>query len=236
MVLEATSPRHLLSKAEYRRRLSRLEARVSELQNRLRDSDRSALIVIEGPDESGKTTVAQRLMESLDPRGFRVWHTYAPDAQELRRPWLWRFWMRIPRRGTMACFDRSWYGRVLVERVEELASGREVERAFGEINEFERTLADDGAVFVKLLMNLSKGEQGRRFESCESDPNQRWRIRPEDWRAHRRYGRYRRAFRDMVRRTSTTAGRWSVIPADDRRTAEILALEAVVRGLARGLR
>ena len=87
-----------------------------------------------------------------------------------------------------------------------------------------------------LLMNLSKREQGRRFESCESDPNQRWRIRPEDWRAHRRYGRYRRAFRDMVLRTSKTAGRWSVIPADDRRTAEILALEAVARGLARGLR
>lgn len=235
-MLEATVPSRVLSKAEYRRRLARSEGRISELQNRLRDTDRSALIVIEGPDEAGKTTLAQRLLESLDPRGFRVWHTYAADPHELRRPWLWRFWMRTPRHGSMACFDRSWYGRVLVERVEEFATGREVERAYGEINAFERALGDEGAVILKVLMNLSKREQRKRYETCESDPNQRWRIRKEDWRAHRKYGRYRRAFRDMVKRTSTARAPWFVIPADDRRTAETLALEAIARGLAKGMR
>ena len=97
-MLEATAPRRVLSKAEYKRRLAPLEDRISLLQNRLRDGDRSAVIVLEGPDESGKTTVSQRLAETCDPRGFRVWHTYAPDAMELRRPWLWRFWLKTPRR------------------------------------------------------------------------------------------------------------------------------------------
>jgi AMP-polyphosphate phosphotransferase len=232
----STSPARVLSKADHRRAIHRLQDRISDLQVRVRDSDRSVLIALEGPDESGKSTVARKLLETLDPRGFRVWHTYAPDAEELRRPWLWRFWMRIPRRGALACFDRSWYGRVLVERVEELAPDPEVERAYEEIAAFERTLADGGAVIVKLLMNLSKREQKRRFEECEADPNQRWRIKKEDWERHRRFAKYREAFDDMVKRTSAPRARWQVIPADDRRTAEALALEAVARGIAGGLR
>ena len=235
-MLGPTTPDRALPKAEHREVIHRLQDRISDLQVRVRDSDRSVLIALEGPDESGKSTVARRLLETLDPRGFRVWHTYAPEAGELRRPWPWRFWMRIPRRGALACFDRSWYGRVLVERVEGLASEPEVERAYGEIASFERMLAEDGAVIVKLLMNLSKGEQERRFEECEADPNQRWRIKKEDWHRHRRFGKYRKSFDEMVKRTSTPRSRWKIIPADDRRTAEALALEAIARGVAGGLR
>ena len=236
MVLGPTAPDRTVSKAEHRRLIHKLQDRISGLQVRVRDSRRSVLIVLEGPDEAGKSTVAQRLLETLDPRGFRVWHTYAPDQDERRRPWLWRFWMKIPRRGALAGFDRSWYGRVLVERVEELATEAEVERAYEEIKSFEKTLADGGAVIVKILMNLSKGEQRKRFEESEADPNQRWRIKKEDWRRHRNFAAYRDAFEGMVGRTSMPGARWTVIPADDRRTAEIRALEAIARGIARGLR
>lgn len=235
-MLNATAPRRVLTKTEYRRHLLRHENRISELQNRMRDGDRSALVVLEGPDESGKTTVSHWLAETLDPRGFRVWHTYAPDALELRRPWLWRFWLKTPKRGSIACFDRSWYGRVLVERVEDLVTEKEVERAYREITWFEKTLAANGTILIKLFLNLSKREQRNRFEECENDPNQKWRIRSEDWRAHRKFGRYRRAFEDMVRKTSRPGAPWTVIPADDHRTAEVLALESIARSLARGLR
>jgi len=229
-------PSRPLEKPEYRRRLRRLQERIADAQARVRDSNRSVLIVLEGPDESGKSTIASRLLESLDPRGFKVWHTYGPDSEELRRPWLWRFWMRIPRRGAMACFDRSWYGRVLVERVEKLASKSEVKRAFEEIAAFERTLTDDGATIVKLRLDLSKSEQRRRFEELERDPDQRWRIRSEDWRRHRKHGEYEEAFEEMVRRTSRPRAPWTVIPADDRRATEIAALEAIARSMGRGLR
>jgi polyphosphate kinase 2 (PPK2 family) len=193
-------------------------------------------MVLEGADESGKSTIAARLLEKLDPRGFKVWHTYGADSEELRHPWMRRFWTRIPRRGAMACFDRSWYGRVLVESVEGIASKSEVDRAYGEIAAFERALAEGGAVLVKILLNLSKREQRRRFEECEDDPNQRWRIRSEDWRRHRKFREYGEAFAAMVKRTSTSRAPWKVIPADDRRSAEIAALETIARGVRRGLR
>ena len=232
----STRPERELSKEEYHRKLHLLQDRLSDLQVRVRDSRQSVLIVLEGPDESGKSSVARRLLETLDPRGFRVWHTYAPNPDELRRPWLWRFWMKLPRRGALACFDRSWYGRVLVEGIEGIASKKEVHDAYGEIAAFERALADDGAVIVKLLLNLSKREQRRRFEECEADPAQRWRIKKEDWRRHRQFGEYQDALDDMVKRTSAPRLLWKLLPADHRRTAEMLALEAIARAVARGVR
>jgi len=235
-VLTATAPAREVSKSDYHRRIASVQERLSDLQSRVRDSDRCALIVLEGPDQSGKTTIARRLIETFDPRGFRVWHTYAPDAVELRHPWLWRFWKTLPRCGALACYDRSWCGRTLVERVEKLASGEEIEAAYDEILRFERTLADAGAVIVKLLMNLSKREQRRRFDEREADPNERWRIKKEDWRRHRKFSKYREAFGDLVRRTSAPRAPWSVIPADDRRTAEVTALETIAGAIAKGLR
>jgi polyphosphate kinase 2 (PPK2 family) len=235
-VLGPTRPRRVLTKDDYHRRYPRLQDRLSELQYRIRDSDRSILIVLEGPDASGKSTLAGRLQETLDPRGFRVWHTYAPESHEIRRPWLWRFWMRTPRCGAIACFDRSWYGRVLIERVEGLVSDREARRAYGEIGAFERTLMDAGAVIVKLLFNLSKKEQRARFDAFEADPNQSWKIKKEDWRSHSKFGRHRKAFEDMVKRTSSARARWTVLPADDRRTAELAALETIARHVGGGLK
>jgi len=234
-VLGKTLPARPVSKASFKELAHRLKDRLSDLQTRVRDSDRSVVIVLEGPDESGKSTIALRLLETLDPRGFKVWHTYAPEAGELARPWLWRFWLQIPRRGALACFDRSWYGRMLVERVEGIATKPEMARAAREIREFERTLADGGIVIVKLLLHLSEREQRRRFEEAERDPNQRWRIKKEDWRRHRRYGEYEEAFRDMVATTTSRPAPWRVIPADDRRSTEVLALEAIAAGIARGL-
>ena len=234
-MLGKTLPARPVSKASFKESVHRLQDRLGDLQTRVRDSDRSVLIALEGPDESGKSTVALRLLETLDPRGFKVWHTYGPEREELARPWLWRFWLKTPRRGAIACFDRSWYGRMLVERVERVASKPEIGRAAREIREFERTLADGGAVIVKLLLHLSKREQRRRFEETEDDPHQRWRIKKEDWRRHRRHAEYEEAFREMVARTSTRPAPWRVIPADDRRTTEVLALKAIAESLARGL-
>ena len=234
-MLGKTLPARPVSKASFKGAVHRLKDRLADLQTRVRDSDRSVLIALEGPDESGKSTVALRLLETLDPRGFKVWHTYAPEAEELARPWLRRFWLQVPRRGAIACFDRSWYGRMLVERVERIASKAEGARAAREIREFERTLADGGTVIVKLLLHLSKREQRRRFEETERDPNQRWRVKKEDWRRHRRHGEYEKAFREMVAGTSSRQAPWRVIPADDRRTTEVLALKAIADGVARGL-
>lgn len=235
-MLDRTKPERPVSKDQFDPRFDRVRRGLSELHARVRDSDRSVLIALEGPDESGKSSIARRLQETFDPRGFRVWHTYGPESPELRRPWLWRFWMRLPRRGAIACFDRSWYGRVLVENVEELVAKDDLKRSYGEIAAFERLLADDGAILVKLLMNLSKREQRRRLEACEADPNQAWRIRKSDWRAHRKLSDYREAFETMVRRTSTARAPWTVIPADDHRTAVILALDAIEAAMKRGLR
>jgi polyphosphate kinase 2 (PPK2 family) len=234
-VVGNTRPARLVSKRSFKGIIHRLQDRLSDLQARVRDSERSVLIALEGPDESGKSTIAGRLLETLDPRGFKVWHTYAAEAEELARPWLWRFWMRLPRRGAIACFDRSWYGRMLVEQVERITSKAEGARAGREIGGFERTLADGGAVIVKLLLHLSKREQRRRFEESDEDPNQRWRIKREDWRRHRRFDDYEEAFQTMVAGTSSRQAPWRVIPADDRRTTEVLALRAIANAVARGL-
>ena len=151
----------------------------------------------------GKGGAVKRLVEKLDPRTVRVYSTVKPTDQELARHYLWRFWTRLPPRGQIAIFDRSWYGRVLVERVEGFARDDEWRRAYREINEFERLLTDDGTVIVKCYFHISKDEQLTRFKRREADPSKSWKINDEDWRNRRKWDEHNAAAEEMFERTSS---------------------------------
>ena len=230
-MLEQVDLTRSLPKAAFKRRMPALQERLRVLQRCASDAGVATILVLEGWDASGKGSLVARLVEKLDPRGFKVTPTYAPLPEELYRPWLWRFWNRLPAYGTMAVFDRSWYGRVLVERVEKLASRAEVTEAFNEINDFERALVDDGQVLVKLFLHISKKEQRKRYEKCEKDPYQRWKIKPEDWRHHREYKQYAQAVEGMLERTSTTPAPWTIVEATDRRWAEVETFTTLIAAM-----
>lgn len=193
------------------------------------------LIVFEGWDAAGKGTTIRRVTERMDARGFKVLSTQAPRTHERQRPWLWRFWMDIPRRGQIAIFDRSWYGRVLVERVEGLTPIPEWIRAYEEINAFERTLAADGAVFIKCWLHMSRAEQLRRFLLLTHDPETAWQVAAEDWEHHRNYDEYLAAVEDMLENTDTTVAPWSVIPATDANYRTFAVMRALIGRLESAL-
>ncbi len=192
-------------------------------------------IVFEGWDASGKGGCIRRLVAPLDPRHVRVAQFAAPTYDEKRHHFLWRFWPKLPGWGGMAVLDRSWYGRVLVERVEKFATKDQWGRAYHEICEFEKTLADEGMVLVKFWMHLSEDEQLRRFESREKDPLRRWKLTDEDWRNRRRRKAYERAIEDMLERTDHPAAPWTVVEAENKRWARVKVLDAVVAAAEAGL-
>lgn len=235
----------MLEKVDLSRELSKEQAepKLKKLQERLRILQQAALtapiavtLVLEGWDSAGKGTLVSKLVERLDPRGFKVRTTNAPLQEELYRPWLWRFWMKLPAYGEMVVFDRSWYGRVGVERVEKLARPDEVERAYREIAEFERALIDDGQVLVKLFLHITKKEQRRRFKKAEDDFKTRWKIQPEDWRRHAQYDEYLRVYEEMLERTSTTVAPWTVVEAMDKRWATVEIFTRVVEAMEQRLK
>lgn len=190
--------------------------RLFELSELVYEQKRPVIVVLEGWDAAGKGTTIRKLTEQLDARGYKVLSTQAARTHEKQKPWLWRFWMNIPRHGQIAIFDRSWYGRVLVERVEGLTPLPEWIAAYEEINQFERTLADDGTVFVKFWLHISKEEQLRRYIALSSAAETAWQVTAEDWEHHRKYDEYMAAVRDMLTSTSTAVAPWTVVPATDR--------------------
>ena len=194
-----------------------------------------AVIVLEGWDAAGKGGAIRRLTARLDPRGCKVWPIGAPTPEEQGRHYLYRFWTRLPEPGAIAVFDRSWYGRVLVERVEGLAGKAAWRRAYDEINEFERLLATDGARVVKLFLHVSAEEQLRRFRERLDDPVKRWKLTPEDFRNRGRGKAYLEAYHDMFDRTSTRAAPWRAVAGDDKWTARIEVLEYVIARLSKGV-
>ncbi len=152
----------------------------------------------------------------MDARGYKVLATQAPRTHEMQKPWLWRFWMNLPRYGQIAIFDRSWYGRVLVERVRGLTPMPEWIAAYEEINQFERTLADDGTIFLKFWLHISRREQLRRFMLLTQEPATAWQVTAEDWENHRLYDEYVAAVRDMLASTNKPCAPWAVVDATDR--------------------
>jgi polyphosphate kinase 2 (PPK2 family) len=193
-------------------------------------------VVFEGWDASGKGGCIRRLVAPLDPRHVRVASFAAPTYNEKRHHFLWRFWPQLPGWGGMAVFDRSWYGRVLVERVEGFATENQWRRAYQEISEFERTVVDDGTILVKFWLHLSDAEQLRRFERRQHDPLKLWKLTEEDWRNRDRRGVYETAVEEMLERTDTPYAPWSLIEGDNKRWARVKVIETVIRSIEDGLR
>src|SRR3954447_1903943 len=192
-------------------------------------------VVFEGWDASGKGGCIKRLVAPLDPRHVRVAQFAAPTYDEKRHHFLWRFWPKLPGWGGMAVFDRSWYGRVLVERVEELATPEQWQRAYREICQFEEMLAAEGTVLVKFWMHLSEGEQLRRFESRQKDALRQWKLTDEDWRNRGRRESYDHAIEEMLDKTDHESGPWTLVEAENKRWARVKVVRTVADALAAGL-
>jgi polyphosphate kinase 2 (PPK2 family) len=194
-------------------------------------------VAFEGWDASGKGGAIKRLVAPMDPRHVRVVQFAAPSHDEKRHHFLWRFWPSLPGWGGMAVFDRTWYGRVLVERVEGFASKDEWTRAYDEINNFERGLADEGMVLVKFWLHISSEEQLKRFKKREKDPLKGWKLTDEDWRNREKRDVYSDAVEDMVARTSVEPhASWHLIPADSKRYARVAVIETVIKEIEEGMR
>ncbi len=194
-------------------------------------------VLFEGEDASGKGGAIRRLVANLDPRHVRVVEFAAPSHDEKRHHFLWRFWPALPGWGGMAVFDRSWYGRVLVERVEELATREQWLRAYDEINAFERTLADEGTILIKFWLHISGDEQLKRFKRREKDPLKEWKLTEHDWRNREKRDEYKQAVEDMVARTSIEPhARWHLIPAESKRYARVTVIETVIEEIESGMR
>jgi polyphosphate kinase 2 (PPK2 family) len=194
-------------------------------------------VIFEGEDASGKGGAIKRLVAQLDPRHVRVVQFAAPTHDEKRHHFLWRFWPSLPGWGGMAVLDRSWYGRVLVERVEGLATREQWLRAYDEINTFEQTLADEGMVLVKFWMHISGDEQLKRFKRREKDPLKSWKLTDDDWRNREKRDDYKQAVEDMVARTSREPHAvWHLIPAESKRYARVAVIETVIAEIEEGMR
>jgi polyphosphate kinase 2 (PPK2 family) len=192
-------------------------------------------VLFEGWDAAGKGGAIKRLVSPMDPRHVRVAQFAAPTPDEKRHHFLRRFWPALPGWGGMAVLDRSWYGRVLVERVEKLATTEQWTRAYGEIVEFERTLADEGMVLIKFWLHISSAQQLRRFEARSKDPLRQWKLTADDWRNRKKRPQYERAVEDMIDHTDHPLGRWWLVEAEDKRYARVKVLETVCKEIEDGL-
>jgi polyphosphate kinase 2 (PPK2 family) len=192
-------------------------------------------VVFEGWDASGKGGAIKRLVAPLDPRHVRVAQFGAPSYDEKRHHFLWRFWPSLPGWGGMAVLDRSWYGRVLVERVEGFATEKQWRRAYREIVEFERTLADEGMITIKFWLHLSSAEQLNRFKEREQDPLKTWKLTAEDWRNRGKRRQYKAAVEEMLDRTDHAAAPWVLVEAEDKRWARVKVVESVVAAIEAGM-
>lgn len=216
-----------LDKARYEKRLAELQGQLARLTRKKRFRDHSVIAVFEGMDAAGKGGAIRRVANALDIRHYDIHPVAAPTDEERAQPYLWRFWRHVPRRGRIAIFDRSWYGRVLVERVEELCSEHDWMRAYTEINDFEEQLVRAGAIVVKFWLQISPEEQLRRFKERESIAHKRFKITPDDWRNREKLPLYERAVLDMVDRTSTEIAPWQLVSAEDKRHARIEVLQTI---------
>ncbi len=222
-------------RTDYDKQLAREQKQLLAIQQAYFHQKQRAIVLFQGVDASGKGGAIRRITEKLDPRGFQVHPIAAPSDDERGRHYLYRFQTRLPSAGTLAIFDRSWYGRVLIERIEGFASDNEWQRAYQEINEFERMLSDDGVRIVKLFMHISKDEQLKRFEERLHNPVKRWKLTHDDVRNRSKWDDYEVAFNDMFRYTSTDTSPWYLIPGNHKWHARIEALRTINKVLAKGV-
>jgi polyphosphate:AMP phosphotransferase len=230
-VLRALKLDQPLGKAAYRKELQKWQEKLSALARDKRMRSVSVVAVFEGNDAAGKGGAIRRVTGALDARYYRNFPVAAPTEEERAQPYLWRFWRHIPRRGRFVFFDRSWYGRVLVERVEELSAERDWMRAYAEINDFELALVRHDIVLVKYWLAISKDEQHRRFKQREKVAFKRFKITPEDWRNREKWDAYEQAVCDMVDRTSTRVAPWTLVEANNKYYARIKVLKTMCSAL-----
>ncbi|MBR3182154.1 MAG: polyphosphate--AMP phosphotransferase [Eggerthellaceae bacterium] len=219
------------SNEEYRKQLKAEQARFRELELEMYQKRVPLMLMYEGWDAAGKGGNIKRVCQAIDARAYTVFPSPAPTKPELMHPHLWRYWIRLPKAGHVGIYDRSWYGRVLVERVEGFSSPQQWGRAYDEINAFEYELVQWGAVLLKFWVDITPEEQLRRFEARQADPNKIWKITEEDWRNRDKYPQYKMAVDDMFRLTSTTFAPWIVLESDDKHYARIQALKAINEAL-----
>ena len=216
-----------LDKDTYEQNLADAQARFAAQVDRKKFADRSLVLVFEGQDAAGKGSAIRRVTHALDTRQYSLIPIAAPNDEERARHYLWRFWKNLPERGRIAVFDRSWYGRVLVERVEGLCSPQDCRRAYEEINSFEHQLIESGVILLKFWLQISKAEQLRRFRAREKTPFKRFKITPDDWRNRRKWAAYDVALSDMLGRTSTSHAPWTLVEAEDKRYARVKILQTL---------
>ncbi len=224
-----------MKRREYEALLETLQGRLALLSRSAGFRRRNLVLVFEGMDAAGKGGAIRRIIGALDARQYRIVPIAAPTEEERAQPYMWRFWRHLPPRGKVVIFDRSWYGRVLVERVEGFCSEADWMRAYAEINDFEDQLIDAGAVVAKFWLAISKGEQLLRFQAREAEPHKRFKISSEDWRNREKWDDYQRAVCDMVDRTSTERAPWTLVEADDKHFARIKVLRTVCERLESAL-
>jgi polyphosphate:AMP phosphotransferase len=235
-VLGALDLSHSLEKKRFRVALERQQGRLYQLQRRAFDRGLSTVAVFEGWDAAGKGGAIRRVAGALDARDYRVIPVAAPTEEERAQHYLWRFWRHLPRAGHVVIFDRSWYGRVLVERVEGLATAETWGRAYTEINEFEDRLVDHGILLLKFWIHISKDEQLKRFQDRRKTSHKQWKITDEDWRNRRKWEDYERAVNEMVARTSTRRAPWVLIEGNDKNFARVKVIRTFGDRLARVLK
>jgi polyphosphate kinase 2 (PPK2 family) len=224
-----------LDKKEYSRQLLRRQTQVRELGYQVYKQKRPVIILYEGWDAAGKGGNIKRLTQRLDPRGYVVYPISAPVGEDRTHHYLYRFWRRLPERGQVAIFDRTWYGRVLVERVEGFATEEQWRRAFREINSFERQLRDFGTIIIKFWIHISREEQLRRFEQRKDIGYKSWKLTDEDWRNREKWPVYEEAVEDMLLKTSTLTAPWTVVEGNDKHWARVRALTTVIETLSQEL-
>ena len=221
----------VLPAEEYKPRLKELQRKLFRLESRMYRQRIPLIVMYEGWDAAGKGGNIKRVAQALDARAYTIFPSPAPTALELAHPHLWRYWTRLPKAGHVGLYDRSWYGRVLVERVEGFATADEWSRAYDEINAFERDLTDWGAILLKFWVDVSPEVQLARFNARAADPAKQWKITDEDWRNREKHPLYKAAIEDMFRLTSTAFAPWTVLESDDKRYARVKALETIVAAL-----
>ncbi len=234
-VLSALDTDRTIEKKRYREELIRLQARLNRLYRVARERGRSTILVFEGWDAAGKGGAIRRITPALDSRDYQIVSIAAPTQEENDHHYLWRFWRRLPGAGRFLIFDRSWYGRVLVERVEGFATQGEWLRAYDEINDFEAQLVGHGSIVVKYWIHITPDEQDRRFKAREETPYKRWKLTDEDWRNRERWQAYDVAVDDMVRLTGTPIAPWYLIEGNDKRYARVRVLDILCDALDRAL-
>ena len=230
-MLENINLKKKLSREEYKQALPALQTRLYDLEKTCWDNAVPSIVVFEGWDASGKGTTISALTQRLDPRGFKLYPITGPRTYEQQRPWLWRFWLKVPNRGEMVLFDHSWYGRVLEERVERTIPREAWRQAYRDITDFERMLADDGTAIIKLFLHISKKEQTRRFEAIEADPLEAWRVTGADWARHKKYAQYRDAYEEMLELTDTEFAPWTIVEATSKWHTRRKVFETIIAAL-----